>query len=301
MGSALDVVGLLDEVYAPGRAQGAWLAAIAAAAAPALDQGGGLSCHYVDLPAQAAAAQAAAQRGGGEARTAEAQGAALAPEHIGMPLYYPGAPGSDASGRRWPCGFLGDYPGGQLTAALRPLLDEADADDALGVSAVDAAGRGCLLVAPVPRGARPRPLDRPLWSRLGAHLAAGLRLCLSPPGAAEASFDPQGRPLFADGEAATPAAQRALCAAAARQLRARDRRGAARPLAGLWAPLVAARWTLRRGPDGGLLALRNAPAVPGGVAALVRGAAALGHDAALIAYESGLSLPMVRRLLAAPR
>lgn len=183
------------------------------------------------------------------------------------------------------------------------------------LNAVDPTGHCCALAAPVPsRRGGTGLVAEPMWARLAAHVAAGLRLRRRLASAAderapEAIVTPAGRVEHASGPARRPAALLALRKAALAAARARGPLRASKPerALALWQGLVDGRWTLvdRFDRDGRrfLIAHRNDPRL-GTPRALtprerqVLAYAALGHATKLIAYELGLSVGAVSAYLA---
>ena len=180
------------------------------------------------------------------------------------------------------------------------------ARDMLGVNAGDPTGRGCILTALLPSVGR-LGRDRALtWSRLAAHIAAGLRLrharrdAPTAAAAVDAVLTPKGRVEHAVGDARHASAREALRAAAVAVTRATTalRRTEPDQALSMWRALVAGRWSLvdHFDSDGKryVVARRNDPR--GAVAkpltlreCQVIGYAGLGHTNKLIAYELGLS------------
>jgi len=176
--------------------------------------------------------------------------------------------------------------------------------------ASDPSNIGCVLGAPDPR-ATSSPLTRKApWTRIAAHLVAGLRLRRRLAGqgsrseAEEAILSPSGTLLHAEGPAKTRTARDGLRAATVAIEKARGRLRRADPDAALnlWRGLLDGRWSLidRVEHDGRrlIVAHRNNVATRGLRALTFRerqvaAYAALGHSNKLIAYELGLSLGSV--------
>ena len=183
--------------------------------------------------------------------------------------------------------------------------------DVLNVISVDVKARWVGLSFLLSHCMRLNAQERMRWSRLAAHLAAGMRLRrkLAEAVAPEAVLHPDGRVEHAEAAAQPKAAREVLRSAARAVDRARSRLRREDPDAALdvWKGLVAGRWSLvdRFESDGRryLVARRNDPDVSAAPAltrreAQVAGYAALGHGNKLIAYELGLAVSTVANYLA---
>jgi DNA-binding CsgD family transcriptional regulator len=171
--------------------------------------------------------------------------------------------------------------------------------DAIGIVAHSGTGTGLALNSPLPALRTMSAVERRHWTRVCAHVGAGLRL-RQRWGEPEAVLDPEGRVVEARDAAREPdARERLRCAVrtveAARG--AAGRRDAEEALA-LWEGLVGGRWSLvdRFESDGRryLLAVPNDPEVgdPRGLSRRERQVAefvGLGRTAKEIAYALGLS------------
>lgn len=180
---------------------------------------------------------------------------------------------------------------------------------------VDPSGRGCIVGAPLPSVARTPPTVRRAWTRVAAHIAAGLRLrdqltSPNPMQGAEAILSPSGRVEHAEADAREADARTRLRQAALNIDRARSRLRRDDPdqALELWRALVSGRWSLlehfERDGRRYLVARRNEPGVTDPRALSQRErqvtwCAALGHPNKLIGYELGLSLSSVASHLAA--
>ena len=176
--------------------------------------------------------------------------------------------------------------------------------DALTLNATDPTRRGCMFVAPLKTSPRLAPQLTSRYAKLGAHIAAGLRLRRAVTSLVDEAVIDRGNVAHATGEAKSASARTALRAA----VRAADRaRGALRtrdPELALatWRGLVAGRWSLvdRFEADGRRywVAHPNAPDArdPRALTPRERQVAAfvaLGHSNKLIAYELGISTSTV--------
>jgi DNA-binding CsgD family transcriptional regulator len=171
--------------------------------------------------------------------------------------------------------------------------------DALAAKGVDPSGRGVVLTAPLQHEHRTTAGERRRWSRVMAHVLAGLRLRDELRGrACEAVIDPRGRVVHAEGPA--QGARWALRDAAVTLDRMRARSATDEPDASLavWQGLVRGRWSIidRFDRDGRrfLVARRNDPptAGPAVLSERVRQVlayAGLGLSNKQIAYTLGLA------------
>ncbi len=166
-------------------------------------------------------------------------------------------------------------------AIFAPLPEERDTfmeasrstlQDVLGVMVLCGGGRGMSISIPIPETRAATPIERRHLGRIGAHLAAGLRLRASlaaDPASlddddAEAVLDPTGAVRDAHGQASgeQPRARLRHAVHQLEQARSRSRREDPESL-GLWEGLVAGRWSLvdRFDSDGRrfIVAHRNEP------------------------------------------
>jgi DNA-binding CsgD family transcriptional regulator len=180
----------------------------------------------------------------------------------------------------------------------------------LVLNVADPSHRGCVLGSvELDADRRPRR-QRAAWSRVAAHIAAGLRLrrrladVRSSSDPAEAILAPSGAVLHADGLAKPATARDALREAtlAVEKARGRLRRSDPDAALNLWRGLLDGRWSLidRFDSDGRrfIVAHRNNVETRGLRALTSRerqvvSYVALGHSNKLVAYEVGLSLGSV--------
>jgi len=161
---------------------------------------------------------------------------------------------------------------------------------------------GCLVGAPLPEITGVKRAEAVAWSRVAAHMAAGMRLRrgrrTSAPSDADTVLTPGGRVEHAGDQADT--SLDALKEAAKSMSRARGSSRHADPPGAVeaWKALVSGRWTLldHFDHDGKryIVAVRNDPQVPAFAELSPREAqvvayAAQGHANKLIAYELGIA------------
>lgn len=189
--------------------------------------------------------------------------------------------------------------GERITAhpAHQAFLAPLGIADFLGASATEPDGSGCLIGAPLAAIGKVKQKDAQSWTRVAAHVAAGLRLrrgrrtmeaVLTPAGAVEHAEEPARGSLGALREGA-----RAVAWAAA------SKAGDPRALE-QWRALTAGRWSLvdQFDHDGKryIVAYKNEPSAPATAApaltareAQVLGWLAQGHSNKLIGYELGIA------------
>jgi DNA-binding CsgD family transcriptional regulator len=305
------VLSVLDATYRVDQASDGWLRGVIAAASPALDNGLGVAGYFVDM------------RNGGF-RTSGYQGIGEIGSAAGRAVFATWKQRVPVELKRY---AMLHVRSGSMYSAMCGLRKREDAPDNVdlldtvdrfpdlsGINAIDTELLGCSLVAPLRiRKLRPR---FPLWSRLAAHLCAGVRLQrrLATRSArliegAEAVVEPGGRVVHADGAARDRIARAVLRDAALQIDYARTHQGrlSDEELVQAWRALYLGRWSMLDSFDHDgrryFIAWPNQP-YPRRESLLsarelqVARAAALGHSNKLIAYELGLSTSTVATLLA---
>jgi DNA-binding CsgD family transcriptional regulator len=206
---------------------------------------------------------------------------------------------SEMGSERWQDLLAGTGRGGE-NGPFRVLI----------LHAGDPSHRGCVLGAPDIKATATPLKHKALWTRVAAHLAAGLRLrrrlaALDQPSAdADAVLTPSGALLHAEGTAKSRTARDALRDATLAMDKARGplRRKDPEAALNLWRGMLDGRWSLidRFDTDGRRLVVahRNNVATRGLRALTARerqvvAYAAIGHANKLIAYELGLTLGSV--------
>jgi DNA-binding CsgD family transcriptional regulator len=241
-------------------------------------------------------------------------GANVPPEAIVQAVETADAEYVRATWRSVPCAFATETPGVERQPGWAHMK-AAGVADILAINGADPSGIGVWLGVLLTQRRTLSAKRRDEWSRVAAHLAAGLRLrrrlrALGEESAAlEAVLDGEGRVHHAEGQALEKPELEALRGAAIGISRARGplRHEAPGEALGAWKALVDARWSLvdRVDADGRryLVARRNEPV---GVALecltarerQVASYVSFGHTNKVIAYELGISHSTVRVLVA---
>jgi DNA-binding CsgD family transcriptional regulator len=179
--------------------------------------------------------------------------------------------------------------------------------DVIGVVARDPTGCSIGLTVPMPDLRHPTPRERTEWSRIAAHISAGVRVRRALKiqahtdlaEGADAVLSPSGSMVHAETGAQTVDARESLRAAAKAIDRARSKaRGNDYEALDLWQGLVAGCWSLIEHFDSDgrrfMVARRNDPQVVDPRALNLRerqvlAYVAMGHPGKLIAYSLGVS------------
>jgi DNA-binding CsgD family transcriptional regulator len=202
-------------------------------------------------------------------------------------------------------------------APARAMESRVGAADLLIVRAAQTDPDGCVLAAPTNRVVRFPARTAGVMSRVARHIAVARRLRRfvdrDETGRvvvdAEAVLAETGRVLHAEGAARGTRERAILSSAVAVLARAKGklRRSDPEEVLRLWTALVDGKWSLVESIDSDgkrfVLVRRNTPDLkhPRGLLPTERHAAALvalGHPTKLVAYELGLSLPVVSALVA---
>jgi DNA-binding CsgD family transcriptional regulator len=304
-----DLVGIIEAAYETEGTDRLWLRKIVDTASPLLERGLGVTGYLVDMRKTGPRPHSPVTIGGPRGWRAIWE-AMNVPGHWDREI-------EEVYRNQLPVETMSTALGGRAFAMLQNVVvglgHPLGMHDWLAVKAIDPAGFGCVVSAPLPKIAKASPLFRRRWERVAAHLVAGLRLRRGLRGSADldgdAILDTRFRVQHAKGEAESREARDMLRAAAVAidrargRLRQRDPDGAVE----LWRGLVDGRWSLvdHFDRDGRrfLVARENAPAGRAHVALSARelaivSLAALGRSNKLIAYELGIADSAVSMALA---
>ncbi|MBL8720472.1 MAG: hypothetical protein JNL79_31090 [Myxococcales bacterium] len=283
-----DPIGIVEAAYRVGGTDAEWLDDIVAAARPCLDAGLGTVAWMLSFDPTFAASAPAGEGPEGWREAFFAHGPALRPDQLDRQY-------------RAGCGTLrevtmGTYEG---DAYVKRYLSPMGIADFVAITGRDVAGHGVFLGAPTPK-----PIDlsdgrRATWSRVAAHLTAGLRLRRTIGAEVDAVIDGE-RVVHAEHEGRSANARERLRAAARAIDKARGKLRSREPESAveLWTGLVSGRWTLvdRVESDGRrlLIARRNSPTPTCARALSLRerqvvGYALLGFTNKQTAYALGLT------------
>lgn len=299
-------ISVLEAAYELSLAPEAWLEHLLDKAAPLLDRGVGVNAQTFQVSASHFALVDVIVHGESDAQTLR-QFLEHVPPHIIDCVYRRGAPVGTLSEWLFPddataqAYFLGNAPN--------------DFQDSTGLVAHTGQGWGLVLAAPLIKPQRLEVSERRRWTKVAAHLAAGLRLRQQLGGLdidapqVEAILTPDGRIEHVSDAAKSPSARERLRAAVRRVDRARTGtyRQDSDAALDLWEGLVAGRWSLvdRFDSDGRryLIAVKNDPQMPDprGLSLRERQVVeffGMGRPTKEIAYILGLSTSTVANTLA---
>ena len=308
-----DLVGVIEAAYRADLSDRRWVAGLVEAARPLLDDGVGVFAGLYDA-ADVGRFRMHTMAGSGVVMQGWARLLGLAarrvdPEHIRAVFHHS------------TCGTLSETIGEQFLRenTLARQVARVGIRDSLGINGADPSGAGVILCAPQRRIGPVAAATADTWSRIAAHLAAGLRLrrqmshlaatapcggAADPMARAEAVLDPDGRLAHAVGDARSDESRVALRAAAIALDRARGRLRRRDPdqAVELWTALVDSRWTVVDHFDGDgrrfVIAQRNEPVAPPCDALTRRerqvlAYVAMGRSNKLIAYHLGVAVSTV--------
>jgi DNA-binding CsgD family transcriptional regulator len=288
----------------------AWLEGLAAAAAPWLGEGSGVTALSLQVAGGRVHVEAAAAAGGVSDLAALAVATNQAASAAGVERVYRSGLVAGVLSE-----VLRDSPGELAHVAA---TSGGRYRDTVGIVAHASPGRAVALSSPVAGVGSMGPGERRCWERVASHVGSGLRLrdavatlSLEDP-TVEAVLDAGGRVHDARGAAVPRSARERLRAAVRRSERARGslrRRDPDEALA-LWEALVAGRWSLVDHFEGDgrrfLVAHRNEPGRgdPRGLSPREREVAehlGRGYAAKEIAYGLGLAVSTVANALGRAR
>ena len=305
-----DWIGLAESAYRLDGGIDDWVAGIRDVAGGLLDQGLGVAVHTFRAVSTALRTESVAVHGGPPEmeQIVRATNATASPEAVARTLGW----GTTVS-------TMSEVIFEALPEARRQFLESAQntAADVLGVLVLCGEGRGVSISIPIRETRRATPTERLRLGRIGAHLAAGMRLRRNLERAARLEHDgreaeavllPNGTLCDATGDAAAPEPRARLREAVLRFEHARKRELRADPESlSLWEGLVRGRWSLvdRFDSDGQrfIVARCNEPELgdPRGlskrehqVSEYIGG----GHSNKEIAYEFGISQSAVANAVA---
>jgi DNA-binding CsgD family transcriptional regulator len=309
--AAHDEIAVIEAAYVLEGTESDWVAGLARAAAPLLDEGWGVTASTWTAKRDAPRLRTMSTIGGSAALADAALEAMRATStDIQLALF-----------RSGPCTSLGSTGGVRLIEQDRGSqgLIRLGIRDSLTILGADTGGFATFLSAYRPAPIRPSARMVACWSRIASHLAAGFRVRrgLS---AAQAEVAGQPDPLVGSEAIVTPGGKIAhaeepakrACAALARAVIAVDRARAAQrrddPDGALeaWRGLVEGRWSLVEHFDNDgqrfMVARKNDPDAVGPARLNLRerqvlACRARGLSLKLIAYDLGLSVPSISRTL----
>jgi DNA-binding CsgD family transcriptional regulator len=303
-----DWVGIIEAAYQLDGSDGHWLQSVADAVRPALDRGRGIVGYFFDASAQGLKLSGYVGSGAGPEEIELARNAHDIPIWQSPALLK--ATYRSASTIRYASSMAQ-----KNWRVLKMRTGLSGSADVLIFNVADPSNKGCVFGAPDTSPAASVLAHRGSWSRIGAHVAAGLRLrrrlravgdgATTP----QAILSPAGAVLHAEGAAKLRGAREVLRDAALAIERARGPMRRSDPAAAieLWRGMVDGRWSLvdRFDSDGRRFVVvhRNGLST-GGPRCLtdrerqIVSYVALAHPNKLIAYELGLSVSAVGTYLA---
>jgi DNA-binding CsgD family transcriptional regulator len=246
-----DWISVVEAAYDLSQERVGWLEHLLDQAAPLLDRGVGVNAQVFHVSPTRFRVEDVAVRGLGTREELRAFLEHAPPQAIDA-IYRQGAPVGSLSEFLFPRERGPRRRGVDVTRDYFVENTPAGFQDAMGVVAHTGTGSGVVLNAPLPASARMSLPERRHWSRIVAHLAAGLRLrqrmatVLVETDHVEAIMDPDGRMHHARAPA-TPAGMRDRLRAAVRKIdraRCRATRNDPDKALDLWEGLVHGRWSL---------------------------------------------------------
>jgi DNA-binding NarL/FixJ family response regulator len=293
-----DPIELVEAGYSSVESDAEWLRRVMAAARPVLDAGQGVIGFFFDRRLASDRCVWGAQTAGADEKFARA-----------VPSLYAAMPTearSDLLSGAVPITTTSSFFARSAGPPPEFLVDAARMlgfRDSMGIAICDASGRGCILGVPLPEPRRIAAGMLRRWSRVSAHLAAGLRLhraleATDADAITEAVLGPDGKLRDASGPARERTARDRLRDAVLAMERARGPLRRRDEGLALWPALVEGRWSLvDRFESNGrryIVAVKNdiELADPRAFAPrerMIAGYLALGRSNKRIAYELGIA------------
>jgi DNA-binding NarL/FixJ family response regulator len=228
-----------------------WLERLLDTAMPLMDRGVGVNAQTFQVSATRFSLEDVALRGVGTPQMLR-EFLENAPPQVIDRVYRQGAPVGSLSEWLFPSDPIAER--GFIDGPEHYFVENTPENfqDSLGLIAHTGTGWGVVLTAPLPRPQRMNEQKRQRWSRVAAHLAAGLRLHLKFSGLdldserVEAIMTPNGHVEHAREATKSVTVRERLCAAVQQCDRARTRaqRHDADAALDLWEGLIAGRWSL---------------------------------------------------------
>lgn len=246
-----DWISIIEAGYDLASERSAWLNHLLETAAPLMDRGVGVNAQIFHVSATQFAVPDLAVRGLGTPAMLRHFIEKMPPHHVDL-VYRRGVP----------VGTLSEWLFLPAAAKRRQLYGEvqsylaaktpANFQDSMGLMAHTGTGWGLVLAAPLAKPERMDETERRRWTRVAAHLAAGLRLRLKFSNLAldsdgvEAILRPDGRVEHASDATKSAGARERLRTAVQQIDRARTHTQRRQPDASLdlWKALVAGQWSL---------------------------------------------------------
>ncbi len=268
-----DWIGIVEAAYDLEPSADAWLERLLESAAPLLDRGVGVNAQIFHVTPRRFALPHLALRGLGTVEQLRGFLENIPPEATDL-IYRQGVPVSSLSEFMFPDNPLGKPDFANEHERYFVLNTPENFQDAFGITAHAGSGWGVVVSAPLPRPERMREQERKNWTRIAAHLGAGLRLRHKlgtldlDSERVEAIMTPDGKLQHAQAAGKLQSARERLREAVRASDKARTRALRSEPDAALdlWEGLVRGRWSLVDHFDSDrrrfVVAVKNDPEVP---------------------------------------
>lgn len=295
-----DLLDIVEAAYAPSGDHASWLAGLARAAEPHLQDGWGVSAFHLDSEARVLG-QCAAGVPATEVESAYAEGERILPSEAAQQRMLRTL--RDAGPIASVVSTVGEPTPDHDPALIHAIAHPRGASDVVCMMADTHEQEHVGICALRRERWILSERSRTVWTRIAAHVGAGLRVRRKAAGA-EIVATPSGRIEHAGGLSDEPQALEAIRQAVRGSERARGalRHDDVEQALELWQALVSGRWSLvdHFDSDGRryILARENAPNPDGPVQLTPRQRTAVklrarGHSLKYISYELGLSVPTV--------